>query len=964
MIFILLGIRGYIKAQSPQYRQYTVNDGLPSAIVYNMIQDRYGYMWFATENGLARFEGKTFKTFTRNDGLTDNLILRLYEDKKGRIWITSFTGKLCYYLDGKIHNPGNDSLLSRMPYLGIHAATAPVVEKDGILYFGNRGSFFALKDNKIYSPYGKKSGTANDRFLVFPVTPDYSTLQIDSNPGNKQKDLSGYYPYERKGYYYAGASLRNILKKASLPLINTIQYQKQIKEDLWFTSSDNGAFRISGLGPDKIQVKQYLEGIVVNDVFLDNENNLWFSTTGKGLFLLAGNSKNSLQITKSDELPQENINVLYRDQDHVIWAGAINNYLYRLKNLTVVKYYSSQKKGLINYCYDVVGNSNGDIYYANNEDLVTFKSDKTSQSRTLLVSATQNPSAFIKYGNYKSLSVNADGKVIATTPFRLLIYEPHTALGKKNLMRVIPSINGKRLLTSFITSSGKIWVANSEGLYSVEGDKWTEYYSRNKVLKEPISRIVELNDGNLLITTRSKGIILFDGNNVKQVFSEPDGLASDICNRVFVDINNVWVATARGVSKLLYRDGRLNFIRNYSTDDGLLSNEINDISADHDTIYVATAEGLTILPDAQPVKTPPPSVYINSVQYGSSVISGSRDTVLKYAHDYVRFNFIGITYQQPQKIVYKYRLRGSNDSWETNSSGTVDYPALMPGDYVFEVMAKKTDSDWSLPKTFHFIIKAPFWMKTWFYFLIYGLLLMGLGFAVYLASRLKRKQSEKKFALQNRMAQLEQQALSALMNPHFIFNALNSIQQYLHQNNALAANKYLSLFAKLTRQNMEAVVKNSISIEEELERLELYLNLEKLRFGDKLQYHIDIPADLETDEIAIPPMVLQPFVENAIWHGIMPLSEGGQIFISAKKINDSQCLIEIRDTGMGIDASRELKKSQGLTHNSKGMQLTIERLELWAKGLNVLIDLKIIQGEPVDGGHPGTVIRLILPVPE
>ena len=163
---------------------------------------------------------------------------------------------------------------------------------------------------------------------------------------------------------------------------------------------------------------------------------------------------------------------------------------------------------------------------------------------------------------------------------------------------------------------------------------------------------------------------------------------------------------------------------------------------------------------------------------------------------------------------------------------------------------------------------------------------------------------------------------------------------------------------------MEAVVKNSISIEEELERLELYLNLEKLRFGDKLQYHIDIPADLETDEIAIPPMVLQPFVENAIWHGIMPLSEGGQIFISAKKINHSQCLIEIRDTGMGIDASRELKKSQGLTHNSKGMQLTIERLELWAKGLNVLIDLKIIQGEPVDGGHPGTVIRLILPVPE
>ncbi len=953
----------FIHAQSPHYRQYTVNDGLPSATVYFMIQDTRGYMWFATENGLARFDGKSFKTFTRNDGLVDNLILRLYEDNIGRIWITSFTGKICYYLNGKIYNPENDSLLSHLPPLK-YTLTTPVEGKNGIVYFGGSGNFFAISGRKIYYYPEGKPISPGDSFSEYPELSDYYPIRIDSNSEKLYRNGTDYYVYTRKDYYYTDQGFRNLLKKSSLPELNAIQYQEKIKDDLWFTSSDNGIFKIFGSGPNKFNVKQYLKGIVVNDIFMDNENNMWFSTTGKGVFLLPANSKNALNITKSDGLPQENICALFRDKDHSIWAGAINNSLYRLHNHVITKYNAIHTKRLINYCYDVIGDNNGNIYYCNTENLLLFRKDNPDHLGKIIGPPGSDPFSFSfsNEGNYKALSLSKKGILLATTAHGLYIYDHLNAAGPKTQATYIPDSERKRVLTAFISGTGKIWAARSDGLYRVEENRWIPINKKDKVLSEPISRIAELDDGNLLVTTRSKGIVLFDGHNVLQVISEKNGLASDICNRIFIDHNNIWVATARGVSQFIYKNMQLKFVRNYTTSDGLLSNEINDIAADNDTIYVATADGLTILPEIKPIRTNPPPVYINTAMYGPADISGANDTVLKYAHHYIKFNFIGITYQQPLKIIYKYRLIGSDDDWQTNSNGSVDYPALGPGNYIFEAMAKKTDSDWSLPARFHFVIKAPFWMQTWFYFLIYGLLLAGLGFAVYFVSRIKRKQNEKKLILQNRMVQLEQQALSALMNPHFIFNALNSIQQYLHKNDALSANKYLSLFAKLTRKNMEAVVKNSVSLEEELERLELYLNFEKLRFGNKLQYEINIPPDLETDEILIPPMVLQPFVENAIWHGIMPLKEGGDVLITASKINDKQYKIEIKDTGIGIETSRELKNSQGLKHNSKGMQLTIERLELWTKGLNTQFDLIITQGNSESGANPGTVVTIILPL--
>ena len=180
------------------------------------------------------------------------------------------------------------------------------------------------------------------------------------------------------------------------------------------------------------------------------------------------------------------------------------------------------------------------------------------------------------------------------------------------------------------------------------------------------------------------------------------------------------------------------------------------------------------------------------------------------------------------------------------------------------------------------------------------------------------------------MLTLEQQALNASMNRHFIFNALNSIQYYINRQDKISANRYLSSFAKLVRKNLDSSLVTEIYLDEEIERIDLYLKLEQMRFQDKFDYKINIDKLIEHQTIKIPSMLLQPFIENSIWHGILPSNRFGNITIDAIKDND-KLIINIVDDGIGIETSLENKKGKTQHHDSKGMELTKGRVDLMSK---------------------------------
>ncbi len=952
--YLLILIIQTINAQSPQYRHYTAGDGLPSATVYGIIQDKKDYMWFGTENGVSRFDGKTFQTFTLQDGLTDNIVLNLFEDHLGRIWFLTLNGNFCFYKNGKIYNSVNDPLLAKLPNMGI--VYSSLEDDEGNIFFDALNGVLKITDSV---------------FFVLPAFPEPVKDNIQKISNTVYRNLMlrilfkpgpPYYFYINEGMFRYQGKVQRLISSEKMPLIVRSVFQKQIQEDFWICTFDHGIIQVKDFKKPNPAYKKYLPDIQISRVFDDREGNLWFSTSDQGVFLIPRDLKKVVHYRKSDGLPQENIKVLLKDKENTIWAGSVKNNLYRLKEGALREFkLKSSIPGLVTPVYDICEDQSGNIFVATIPDLTLFSKKPFGVDGKVLKIELPTMKRMAWYGNYKSLSVDKHGNLLATSHKQLFFYNQHNSLGKRNLMSVKTPPNNTRIYTAAIDDKGGIWVANNEGLNKYQGDTLAGYYQQDSLLKEPISQIEVIPDGNLILSTRSKGVILFDGNKVLQRFSEKDGLPSDISNKIYMEKNKVWIATSKGVSQLFYHNGKLILGRNYTMDDGLLSNEINDVITIGDTIYVATAEGLSVLLEGKPVTSTSPSLFITTAQYGEENIFNTKDAVLTYGNKYLNIGFIAITYQQPQKVQYMYRLRGADDSWKLNTSGSVDYPALMPGDYIFEVKAKKINSEWTEAKQLSFSIDAPFWMQNWFYIIIYSIGFTGIISLIYFFIRQKKTAQLKKRELQNHMVHLEQQALSALMNPHFIFNALNSIQEYLHKNDKLSANKYLSLFARLTRKNMEAVMKNAVSLEDELERLKLYLNFEKLRFGEKLKYEIIIPEEMEIDELLLPPMVLQPFVENAIWHGLMPLAEGGQILISAKMLNESNYQVLIRDTGIGIDSSKEIKQGQELTHNSKGMKLTSERLELWTRNIGGKFELQIEQIQATSSSKGGTLVTITLP---
>ncbi len=318
------------------------------------------------------------------------------------------------------------------------------------------------------------------------------------------------------------------------------------------------------------------------------------------------------------------------------------------------------------------------------------------------------------------------------------------------------------------------------------------------------------------------------------------------------------------------------------------------------------------------------SVLVNTAEkrYDTALICSPGENNFQFIFEAIDLTFTG-------QITYRYRIH-TYDKWKETQQHVLDFPSLPAGNYTFEAEAKTGASDWSDGLKFSFQILAPLYSRWWFILLSVICCMTIIAGLVIRRNKLYLKRAQEELIVQQRMNEMENQAKSAMMNPHFVFNALNSIQQYINDNDRLAANKYLTKFSRLIRLNLDLVNKSLITLEEELEKLKLYLEIEQLRFGQKLKYEFVINESLEIDILLIPSMILQPFIENAIWHGLMASGKGGTIMLKASAYNEDKMVrIEITDDGIGINMSKQINTQQN--RRSFGTDLTTDRLQLFAK---------------------------------
>ena len=427
----------------------------------------------------------------------------------------------------------------------------------------------------------------------------------------------------------------------------------------------------------------------------------------------------------------------------------------------------------------------------------------------------------------------------------------------------------------------------------------------------------------------------------------------------------LWLSTYKGLIKF---DPVSKFSRWFDNDDGLQSNMFN-ISA-HTTLpngdlLFGGINGFNRIKTVSNEK----NQYLPQVQITGFDVQGKRKNLsyndkgnpfirLTYLENFFRIHFAALDYKRPSNNSFRYRLLDIDDSWRNLRDGHIaSYTNIHPGTYRFELVGSNSNGIWNEhPTLLHIFITPPFWQATWFRIIII-VLLIGVVFSLIYYIRFKEK---RRTELNQKISELRLQALRSRMNPHFIFNTINAIQYFISENASKEAYFYLSKFSKLLRSTLNSSELSVIPLSKELEILDLYFALQKLRYEDKLEYSITVQPEIESAKTGIPSMLIQPYIENAIVHGIPFTRQSGHISVLLTRHNNA-LICTIEDNGIGIKQSLKDKNETTNDYPSKGMQLTRERLRIINESISQKIDVKIIDLSDLEPKTHGTKVTIHIP---
>jgi ligand-binding sensor domain-containing protein len=1000
-----------LRAQDYHFWNYTRQDGLASNTVYRVVQDSLGFIWAATDNGLSRFDGTSFKNFSTDDGLPDNEIVNLYVDSHNRLWYCSVSGLFGYYAEGKFTNASEGKLKG---VKGMKSNFHQVVEdRFGQLWFATMNSgLYLYRNDSVWMALDSKRTiiggiTSKDQLMVMKADPaplvngkpvkvtgthllldvkDLSVRHLGVWPGGTKPVFEPYLDNDSVaiGFSSSGLMVWNFLSGEEWQIGLGPQYHKLVGCHLMRLRNGkviaslrtNGAELINIHTPPKpfVEVEEYfLEDADVTCSLEDDAGQFWFATLDQGLFYLP-NPKVRLY-----GMPSQDRNSITRR----IWQSDVSGQLCLLKGTSVFELTDSLRKivELKDHARmearDIVDYpGKGKLLAADMWLIWQPEHGKNTPSKVLDLTPFADRRTAGSIPNFSEpISVpGVDEVCMPTAPIKDCIKGKHGDVWLAgSLMLIQLEINPEKPPSEILTTrkmissprlyclawgaGGKLYVAGEPGLLRLEGDSLTTVLGREEGLKSRISKLLTLPDSSLLISTHGQGLFHLGSKGVIHLGKE-DGLPSNICNDLFLDHENlVWVGTYLGLALMKWTPTGLEFVQHPVTQI-LSSNKIQHVARKGDRVFASVDELLTSIPFGQdfPIRKEYPILLTEFRVNGSALPEGHSKRLKPYENN-LRFQFVGLDYPSDGKITYEYRLLNSDSAWTTTLQNSIEYSQLPHGSYTFEVRALAFDGFPSANVASVSFTVAPYWYQTWAFRILAGLALATTLAGIFMV---RTKALRMRNQIELRMLESEQKALRSQMNPHFIFNSLNSIQRFITTNNTNESIRYLTKFGRLMRSILDNSMSPAIPIGDELSALKLYLELETLRANQKFDYHIFLDPKLDPLSDRIPPLLLQPYVENAIWHGIMAKEGRGNIRISLNS-EGSTILCAIEDDGIGRAKARELKGANPTGRRSHGMNITAERLALLNRDRSRAITVQVIDLHDSHGNPIGTRVELLIP---
>jgi ligand-binding sensor domain-containing protein/two-component sensor histidine kinase len=952
------------------FKVFTKNNQLPNPAVFSLAEDDDGLLWAGTTDGLARIDGYRIKNFFKNaankDGLSDNTVTGLI-NFNGSIYTSSNEGSS--YYDGKqkkFHQL--DTLLS-----------TTINKEFRVVFLKLQKQLLAFSPDKIF-----KIDTANN---ITSKSFTYSNTIVRKSILDKNALISATVD-EKNNIWVSSVKCLMKINATTLIIEEIIDYDKlqvlgisglqSLGGYIWISAFGEGIVRYNPTTKEVVKIKTTSPFFAKIVVFKDAANVTWLFAAGHNSYCVINPTTLVANCTNLDA----SSNAIYIDKKNTIWLGTSNGLYYfeqqkiYITNTSIkpnfstaidpnslkdehIKYFISTK----NYYYQTLNSGNGAAQFDKNWQLI--KSYPSNYGDTTRI-AMGGINTIYEEGDYYWVCTWYKGLAKCTKDFKVIkwYHKQMTDMANEALeVRSFDPIgNNQFFVRSYATLAIfdatqekyiQIWYDKKnkprvlpEGLLSsaiMVGDDCYFGTERNGLYKinmttgkyDPIPlqygnlQITQIiHDDSLLWIGTSNGLVKYNlFTKESSTLLRTNGLCSDKVFRLQLSKkdNTLWLCTYGGVATV---NTKTNAIKNFYKKDGLHdeSSIYSLFIDDNNNILVSNGNYISFI---NPAIINQNDVQKKSVVTELFVNNENKDWLFNGSNKYIKLpyhkNNIGLHFtleSAAETDGYYYKL---GNTWYTSPTGYVQFNNLAPGTYKIYVANQPKDA--AINDFITITIRSPFYNTWWFYALCMFLFLAILYAFYKVKSSSIRKETLLQKTYEQKLADSEMQTLRSQMNPHFMFNTLNSINSYIIQNKTTVASEYLTTFSKLMRSILELSKQEAVTLAKEIATVKMYIELEALRLENKFDYTISIDQNVDEDNIKIPSLIIQPFVENAIWHGLHNKEGKGNISIKIKETAEFNLSIAIEDDGIGRKAAGVIKKEH-TNHKSYGIDITINRVKL------------------------------------
>lgn len=915
------------EAQDHFYENITPQNGLPTETIYDVFRDSKGFLWFATDIGLIRYNGIAFQTFKADDSfaLSGTYIT---EDPKGRIWYITFDGVMRYYEHGT---------LKRFPYKS--DGFRPFYFMDDYLYMISNEGFI-----KIHVDSGQKTVLQNGTgFQIFMKMDNCfifgnENLQKFALP---QKTTIDFVALDEKiiSALFANSSEFMVIidkNKTSLPT--------------WIVTKDGAVLKRN------LNIKSAVQNIKIisDDVWI-------FTSTGIYRFDSQLRPLENFKI-----LPKKNLSSLSFDANQSMWFGSTQNGIYFLKDLNSFQYtdyeetYSvmSQKNGLL-----YVGTNSGKIYafdqklkkthYITTDDanqvlFIDFSSSADYNFFTTQRFTVQEHSTKKLYKSFTSVKdIAFQNKVFVAATGFAAVFNLAEKMDYQNVAEssfLMKNIRAKSI--AFDSLSQKSYIASNRGLH-VRFNHQLKRITRNG--NDIYFRKIRFQSDSLVGIDYEGKIWLLKENKLKCIHQQQKFVDVKVIQNVFYfrTQNALYTAKTGAFKKIAELTG---------------FHKIKDFEILDNHAYVITKNKIIKLPaDLQLKNVEKPVLFVNEITAPNTNITDLTQAInLPFDINNISIHFDLLFHSDSRDYQVLYYINQKKYELNVNQDRII-LSNLAHGAYeiTFEINDPYENITVFKSSPIFIQITPPFWFKPWFWMLC-ALTLSGTFF-LYYNKKMKRIEDKNKLVveklqLENKLKESKLQLIKSQMNPHFFFNAINNIQSFIFTKETKTASSYLSKFSKLTRKILEQSEVDKITLYEEIETLQLYLELQKMRFPE-LEYHIECQNLENPQQITLPTLLFQPYVENAILHGLAHSIGKKELGVTFSLAKANQLMVQIKDNGIGREKSAKINSLNSSKSASFATKANLERIKILNKDY---FDVSVMYTDLYDtnGNSQGTIVTI------